>query len=114
MANAADEREDVLELKQICKEIKKLIAREKKEAKEGYDESEDISKLEQALSLCEEVEANEAKEAGEEQPAKKANPFASKKAPAVKENAATMPMEALRAKLPEAKPPVSQGNLNAY
>jgi hypothetical protein len=107
----AHEQEDVMEAEQICKEIKKLIAREKGE---GTDESAETDKLQQAYDLCEEFIKDEKAEVGEGSPAPKANPFAKKAAPKV--NAANMPMADLRAKLPGAPKTSSPAtpNLNAY
>ena len=104
------EHEDVMEAEQICKEIKKLIAREKSE---GTNEDAEVEKLQQAYDLCEEFITAEKAEVGEEKP-KKANPFAKKAAP--KMNAANMPLDALKSKLPGAPMTSSPAtpNLNAY
>jgi pantothenate kinase len=107
----AHEKEDVMEAEQICKEIKKLIAREKEE---GTNEDAEIEKLQQAYDLCEEFITAEKAEVGEPKQSK-ANPFAKKaKAPAPKPNAATMPMDNLKASLPAAPSTGFKGNLNAY
>jgi hypothetical protein len=106
----AHEQEDVMEAEQICKEIKKLIAREKGE---GTNEDSEVEKLQQAYDLCEEFIKDEKAEVGEGSPAPK-NPFAKKVSPKV--NAANMPMADLRDKLPGAPKTSSPAtpNLNAY
>jgi hypothetical protein len=91
------EQEDVMEAEQICKEIKKLIAREKGE---GTNEDAEVEKLQQAYDLCEEFIKAEKAEVGEK--------------PTKKMNAASMPIDSLKSKLPEASKPGFQGNLNAY
>jgi len=99
----AHEKEDVMEAEQICKELKKLIAREKEE---GTNEEAEIEKLQQAYDLCEDfigMEKDEVKPS---------------KSPAPKVNAATMPINKLRDKIsqtPKMPPTVSNPpNLNAY
>lgn len=103
MTNPADEKKDAMEAHQICAEIKKLIAREKSEG----DDS-DVEKLQQAYDLCEEVAKNEGAESSP-------SPFKKKEVAPKKNNASTMSLDALKAKLPVAPPsPMGQGNLNAY
>jgi len=95
-----EEKKHAMLAHEICAEIKKLMAKEKKEGDTG-----DVDKLQQAYDLCDEVARHESGETKTDEMPKKEAP---------KDNAATMPMDALRAKLPVAKPPVDQGNLNAY
>jgi hypothetical protein len=97
-----EEKKDAMLAHEICAEIKKLMAKEKKEGDTG-----DVEKLQQAYDLCDEVARHESGEPKEED--------MTPKKPAPKMNAASMPMDALKAKLPVAPtPPMSQGNLNAY